>query len=57
MNMHTISVMYTQQIFYKKLIFFKTKDTRVLLFLAEYWFSKMVIVKHYLFPNSTALKL
>ena len=44
--------------FPKKLIFFKTKDTRMLLFLAEHYTIKMDINRYHLFAlfaNSTAL--
>ena len=43
--------------FYKKLIFFSTKDIRIALFLVKYYTFKIDIIRNYLLPNCWALKL
>ena len=48
---------YTIDNFNKKLIFFWSKDTGILLFLVESYKIKMDIIKYYLSPNPTALTL
>ena len=45
------------QLIIKRLIFYRTKDTKILLFIMEHYTMKIDIIRYYLFPNSTGQKL
>ena len=47
----------TKNLFSKKLIFFLTKDTRILSFLVRHYTMKMDIIGYYLLPKSTVIKI